>query len=104
MLSSAADTGAGQSASATAAPAIHSHVRVIGASAAFGDDPVDVLGRVLDVARLAVDAILGVDLKPLAAILLDELVNARRAITLLRPGVERQIDLGRDRCVLQCQV
>src|SRR3546814_11290116 len=37
------------------------HVRIIGASAAFGGDPVDILGGVLDFAGLAMDAILGVD-------------------------------------------
>src|SRR3954453_20088544 len=100
-----AAAGPGTSAKAANAPPLssHLHVRVIGTSAAFGDDPVDVLGRVLDVARLAVDAILGVDLKPLAPILLDELVDSGRAITLLRPGIERQVDLGRDRRVLQGQ-
>ena len=40
------------------------HIGIIGSSAAFGHDPVDVLGRVLDVACLAVDAVLRVDLKP----------------------------------------
>src|SRR3954449_7305377 len=105
MLSSAADTGAGQSASATAAPAIHSHVRVIGASAAFGCDPVDVLGRVLDVARLAVDAILGVDLKPrFTALAFHEFVNACRAIALLGTGIDRQVDGRRYVRVLERQV
>jgi hypothetical protein len=38
-------------ASATrAAPPSHLHVRVIGTSAAFRSDPIDVLGRILDVA------------------------------------------------------
>ena len=39
------------------------HIGIIGASAAFGSHPVDILGRVLDVARLAMDAVLRVDLK-----------------------------------------
>ena len=37
------------------------HSVVGGSSAALGADPVDVLGVVLDVARLAVDAVLRVD-------------------------------------------
>src|SRR3982751_3276884 len=80
------------------------HVGIIRPSSAFGDDPVDVLGRVLDVARLAVDAILGVDLKPGAGRLLDEFVDSSRAISLLGPVVERQIDLGRDRRILEGQM
>src|SRR6185312_7230838 len=39
----------------------NSHAHVIGAGAAFGRDPGDVAGRVLDVAGFAVDAVLGVD-------------------------------------------
>ena len=50
--------------SSSAATTTRLHVGIIGSSAAFGHDPVDVLGRVLDVARLAVDAVLRVDLKP----------------------------------------
>ena len=38
------------------------HIRVGRAFAALRDDPVDVLGRVLDVAGLTVDAVLRVDL------------------------------------------
>src|SRR5256885_17184828 len=40
------------------------HVRVVGASAAFGHDPLDVLARVLDVVGLALHAVLGVHLPP----------------------------------------
>src|SRR3954449_6537162 len=81
---------------ATARPDSHLHVRVIGASAAFRGDPVDVLGRVLDVAGFAVDAILGVDLEPRLTIrILDKLVNSRGAIALLGSVIDRQIDRGR---------
>src|SRR5256885_7139943 len=75
-----AAAGPGTSAKAANAPPLssHLHVRVIGPSAAFGCDPVDVLGRVLDVARLAVDAILGVDLQPRFATLgFHEFIHAR---------------------------
>src|SRR5437588_13129137 len=96
MLSRAA-AGAGTSArAATAAPASKLHIRVIGASAAFGSDPVDVLGRVLDVACFAVDAILGVDLKSrFTTLALDEFIDACRAITLLRSRIDRQVDCRR---------
>src|SRR5207253_2029687 len=40
------------------------HVRVVRAAAAFRHDPLDVLPRILDVAGLAVHAVLGVDLEP----------------------------------------
>src|SRR5688500_14028784 len=49
---------AGTASSATAeALSVILHVRIIGPSSAFGYHPVDVLGRILDVARLAMDAI-----------------------------------------------
>ena len=60
----AAGPGASAASSDAASDQAGLHVRVIGASSAFRCDPVDVLGRVLDVAGLAVDAILRVDLKP----------------------------------------
>src|SRR5690348_13582892 len=89
-----ADAGVAPNASAaSAAPASHLHVRVIGASAAFGSDPVDVLGRVLDVAGLAVDAILGVDLEPrFTTLALDEFIYPCWAVTLLGTGIDRQVD------------
>ena len=87
---------AGEGASASAANAVpdsHLHVRIIGASAAFGGDPVDVLGRVLDVASLAVDAVLRIDLELRFTTLgFHEFVNSRRAITLLGTGVDWQVD------------
>src|SRR5436189_223401 len=39
------------------------HVRIVGPAAALGRDPDDVLGRVLDVASFAMDAVLRVDLE-----------------------------------------
>src|SRR3990172_10443869 len=62
-----------------------SHVRIVGTSAALGRHPDDVLRRVLDVAGLAVHAVGGVDLQPLAATrLLDELVDASRTVPRFR--------------------
>src|SRR5690349_10856889 len=43
---------------------VGSHVGVVRAAASFGHDPLDVLPRVLDVAGLAVHAVLRVDLQP----------------------------------------
>src|SRR6266567_8175937 len=88
---------AGPGTSATAANAAplssHLHVRVIGASAAFGCDPVDVLGRVFNVARFTVDAILRVDLQPRFATLgFHEFIHACRTITLFGTGIYRKID------------
>src|SRR5256885_16570613 len=89
-----ADADAGTSASAAnAAPLSHLHGRVIGASAAFGCDPVDILGRVLDVARFAMDAILGVDLQPRFTVLgIHEFVHARRTIISFRASIYRKVD------------
>src|SRR5437868_12922559 len=90
---------------AAAIPLSSLHVRVIGSSPAFGRDPVDVLGRVLDVAGLAVDAILGVDLQARLAIgFLDKLINSRGAITLLGSGIDRQVDRGRYVGILERQM
>src|SRR6476469_4959151 len=87
------------------APASNLHVRVIGASAAFGSDPVDVLGRVLDVASLAVDTVLGVDLELRFTVLaIDEFVDACRTIALLWPRIYRQVDRRRYVGVLERQM
>ena len=53
------------------------HAFVVGATAAFGDDPVDDLVGVGDVAGLAVDAIRGVDLELCAVLFAGDLVNRR---------------------------
>src|SRR5258708_5316427 len=60
------------------------HIGIIRPSSALGDDPVDVLGRVFDVAGLAVDAILRVDREARSRRFLDEFVDAGRAVSLLR--------------------
>ena len=92
---SRASAGAATDNNATAAvPAATLHIRVIGTAASLGCDPVDVLGWVLDVSGLTVDAVLGIDLKPgLTVRILDELIDGCRTITLFRPVVERQIDV-----------
>lgn len=57
------------------------HVRIVRPTPAFRRHPHDVLGRILDVARLAMNAILGVDLQPWPrAPVRDEFVHRGRAV------------------------
>ena len=67
------------------------HVRIIGAAATLGSYPGDVLGRILDVAGLAVDAVLEVDPELRLSFFLDHFVDADRAVALRGLGVFRQI-------------
>src|SRR3954451_14644525 len=78
--------------------------RVVRAAAALRGHPVDVLERVLDIAGLAVDAVLGVDLEPSAGGVGHVLVDAGRAVALLGAVILRQVDPGRDARVLEDQV
>src|SRR5688572_7979260 len=81
------------------------HVGIVRASSAFRNHPVYVLGRVLDVTGLAVNAILRVDLKSRRTFFhSNDFVNARRTITLLRRVVEAKIDVDRDRRILERKV
>src|SRR2546426_8356376 len=79
------------------------HVGIVGAAAAFRRDPDDVLRRVLDVAGLAVHAVLRVDLQARRGLEVDELIDTGRAVALLRPGIDLQILQGYGR-ILQGQV
>src|SRR4029453_6532754 len=72
---------------------IASHIHIVRPAAALGGDPVDVLVRVLDVAGLAVDAVLGVDLIAHAPLALDPFIDARRAVALRGAAID--IVLGR---------
>src|SRR3546814_10820343 len=59
------------------------HIGIVRASAAFGYNPVDVLGRILDVARLAMNTILGIDLEAWRTFLqTDHFVDPCRTIAL----------------------
>ena len=67
--------------------------------------PNDVLRRVLDIAGLAVQAVLRVDLQTVLALFrFDELVHARRAEARFRTGVGLQIQREGDACVLERQM
>ncbi len=81
------------------------HVRVSRAARAFRRHPGDVLCRVLDVAGLAVNAVLGVDLEALLAVFLGHhFIHAGRAVTLGRFIVHRQVLGDRNARVGQLQV
>mmetsp|Transcript_25610 Transcript_25610/g.65926 ORF Transcript_25610/g.65926 Transcript_25610/m.65926 type:complete len:389 (-) Transcript_25610:905-2071(-) len=84
-----------------------SHGSVRRAAAALGRSPMDVLRGVLDVACLAVHAVLRVDVQALlaaAVISVHVLVHACRAEARLRARVHRQVDHVRDAGVAQPQV
>src|SRR5262249_33054542 len=81
-----------------------SHVPIVRTAAALGGDPDDVLRRVLDVAGLAVDAVLRVDLQPRLRLEVDELVDAGRAIAALRAAIDLKICFYRNRSILELQV
>src|SRR5690606_2376237 len=80
------------------------HARVVGAAAALRDFPHDVLLRVLDVAGLAVHAVLRVDAEHRLPAFGDDLVDGRGAIALRRLVVHRQVVLDGNRGVLELQV
>src|SRR5262245_2068599 len=81
-----------------------SHVRVVRSSPALGSYPDDVLGGILDVAGLAVHAVLRVDLQLVGALgVFHELVYAGGAIAALGTCVFREIDLHRDARVLESE-
>src|SRR5436309_5635116 len=79
------------------------HVGIVGAAAAFRRDPDDVLQRVLDIAGLAVHAVLRVDPQARRGLEIHELIDTRRAVALLRPGIDLQILQGYGR-ILERQV
>src|SRR5579859_4852368 len=78
-----------------------SHIRIVRPAAAFGHYPIDILLGVLDVAGLAVHAVLRVDLQPLAVDpapwpvpwpVIDDLVDPGGTIALFGRIVEAVID------------
>src|SRR5882672_2489991 len=84
---------------------IRLHVRVVRSASALWRDPNDVLGRVLDVAGLAVDAVLRVDLETVGAVIVvDEFVHARRTVAAFRACVFREVQGDGDGRVLENQV
>ena len=81
------------------------HIGIVRPTAAFRRDPDDVLGRILDVAGLAVHTVLRIDLQALGIVIVfDEFIDTSRAIAGFRPGVLCQINPHRYRGILQGQV
>ena len=80
------------------------HPRVVRPAAALRRHPIDILGRVLDIAGLAVQAVLRVDLEARRAPLLDHLVDRGRAITLRGLGIGWQIIAERNVRVRKLEV
>src|SRR5438094_801391 len=66
----------------------NSHPRIVRTATALGHHPIDVLVRVLDIAGLAVHAVLSVDDEARLSALLDPLVDAGRAVAARRPRVD----------------
>src|SRR3954471_16753671 len=73
--------------------AARSHPAVVRPAAALGRDPDDVLRRILDVAGLAVHAVLRVDLQARLRIKVDELVHPGGAVAAFGTGVLVPVDL-----------
>src|SRR6185295_1024463 len=80
------------------------HVGVVRAAAALRDDPDNVLLRILDVARLAVHAVLRVDLQPRSAAFRNEFVDPSWTVARLGAVVNGQVDRGRNGGVLEREV
>ena len=72
------------------------HAAVIRAAAAFWRNPHNVLRRVFDVTGFAVHAVLRIDLQTVCVVgVFNVLINTGRAVTALRPCIQRQIDVHR---------
>ena len=81
------------------------HIRIIRAATAFRRHPHDILRRILDVAGLAVHAVLRIDLQALGAVVvLHELVHAGGTVARFRTRVRGQVDVDGHAGVLQRQV
>src|ERR1700730_11737815 len=85
-----------------------SHIRIVRAAAALWGHPIDVLRRVLDVARLAVDAVLRIDHKTRIALFrlvaIDHFVDGGGAVEPRRLAIFRQVSLNRNRRILEEQM
>ena len=76
------------------------HIGVVWAAETFGGYPGDILAWILDVAGLAVNTVLTVNLKLLFAAFLDNLINTGRAITLRWLIEDGQVMRKRDAGIL----
>src|SRR6266480_8123575 len=81
------------------------HVWVVRSPPTLWGDPDDILGRVLDVTGLAVNAVLRVDLEAVGAVaVFHEFVHARRTVAAFGAGILREIDCDRNARVFQREV
>src|SRR2546421_4579091 len=81
------------------------HVWVVRSTSTLWGDPDDILGRVLDVAGLAVNAVLRVDLEAVGAVVVfHEFVHARRTVAAFGARVFREVQADGDTRVLENQV
>ncbi len=82
------------------------HVGVVWTAAALGHGPVDVLRRVLDVARFAVDTVLGVDLEARIgpSFVVEDLVDTGGTLEPSRFREAREVHVDRHTGVAQSQV
>ena len=91
-----------------APPAEGSHVRIVRTAAAFRGNPVDILRRIFDVARFAVNAILGVDdetgLCAARLVRTDDLIDSRGTVEPRWFTVTGKIVVNRNGRVAQAQV
>src|SRR2546422_761674 len=67
------------------------HVGIVGAAAAFRRDPDDVLLRVLDIAGLAVHAVLRVDPQARRGLEIHELIDTGRAVEIGRASCRERV-------------
>src|SRR3974390_89238 len=81
MLGSSLENGAATSAGSPL------QARIVRSAPALGDRPVDVLVRILDVACLAMDAVLSVDDVARPVRLLQPFVHARRAVATRQASI-----------------
>tara|TARA_B100000686_G_C16475788_1_gene804530 strand:+ start:587 stop:859 length:273 start_codon:yes stop_codon:yes gene_type:complete len=81
---------------------VSSHIWVIGATTTLWHNPIYILAGVLDIASLAVYAVLGIDLKLRRTFLNPyDFVNSSRTITLFGSIKLRKIETNRNPVVLE---
>src|SRR3989440_12322900 len=81
------------------------HVWVVRSPPTLWGDPDDILGRVLDVTGLAVNAVLRVDLEAVGAVaVFHEFGHARRTVAAFGARVFREVQADGDTRVLENQV
>ena len=83
---------------------MRSHLGVGGPTTPFRGDPGDILAWIFDVASLAMDTILRIDLKPFTALVIDDLIDSGWTVALGRFLPAAQVDTERDVFIGKLQV